>query len=221
LAGDRPEICAAIVNNDLEVLKRVEPVVDLFELRIDLIGNGWQEVARHLKKPWIACNRRTEEGGSWRGGESERIGVLLSAIEYGAKIIDIELGTPGVEKFIKDIKGSAECLVSYHNLKETPILAKMKEIIKKQMDAGADICKVVTTARTFADNVAVLQLISEFPGTRVVSFAMGEEGQVSRVLSPLVGGYFTYASIEEGRESAAGQITLGDLRKIYGMLENV
>jgi len=220
LAGDRPKICAAVVNSDLEAVKGVEPLVDLFELRIDLIGNGWREVAGHLKKPWLACNRRAEEGGSCRGGESERIEVLLSAIGLGASMVDIELSTPGVEKVVREVKGRAVCLLSYHNLNETPPLVKMREIIENQLAAGADICKVVTTARTFADNIAALQLITEFPETMVVSFAMGDPGQISRVISPLVGGYFTYASIEEGHESAAGQITVSDLRKLYGMLED-
>jgi len=221
LAGDKPKICAAIVNSDLEAVKMVEPLVDLFELRIDLIGSVWREVAGHLSKPWLACNRRAEEGGGWRGGESERIEVLLSAIGLGASIVDIELGTPGVEKVVRDIKGRADCLLSYHDLKETPPPVKMREIIKNQLAAGADVCKVVATARTFVDNVAVLQLISDFPEKKVVSFAMGDLGQISRILCPLVGGYFTYASIEEGRESAAGQITVSDLRKLYRMLEDV
>ena len=64
----------------------------------------------------------------------------------------------------------------------------------------------------------VLQLMSDFPETRVISFAMGALGCVSRVLCPLVGGDFIYASIEEGKESASGQVTVTDLRKIYGML---
>lgn len=218
MAGDRPKICASVVNTDLAAVKSVEPLVDLFELRIDLVGSGWREVAGKLGKPWIACNRRVEEGGAWKGDESERIKVLLDAIELGAGIIDIELGTPGVEKVVRDIKGRAECLISYHNLNKTPSLDNLKGIINKEIASGADICKVVTTARAFADNLAVLQLISDFPGKRVVSFAMGEQGQISRILSPLVGGYFTYASIEKGGESAAGQITAGELRKIYGMI---
>jgi 3-dehydroquinate dehydratase-1 len=188
-------------------------------VRIDLVGSGWREVAAGLKKPWIACNRRAEEGGKWRGSESARIRELLSAIKLGASIIDIELAAPGVEKVVKEIRDRAECLLSYHNTKETPPLKKMKEIVKNQIDAGADICKVVTTARSFADNLAVLQLIKEFPKTRVVAFAMGAAGQISRVLCPLAGGYFTYASIEAGRESAEGQITAGELRKIYGMMK--
>jgi 3-dehydroquinate dehydratase-1 len=99
-------------------------------------------------------------------------------------------------------------------------LDRMRQIIINQLAAGADICKVVTTARSFKDNLAVLQLISLFPETKVVAFSMGVVGQISRVLCPLVGGYFTYASIEEGMESADGQITVKNLKEIYRILEN-
>jgi 3-dehydroquinate dehydratase type I len=219
LAGARPKICAAIVDGDLTAIKEVEPLVDLFEVRIDLIGSGWREVAGRLKKPWIACNRRAEEGGKWRGSESDRIKELLAALDLGASIIDVELATPGIEKVVKEIKGRAECILSYHNIKETPPLKNMKKILESEIRAGADICKVVTTARSFADNLDVLQLITEFTKTKIVGFAMGSVGQISRVLCPMAGGYFTYASITEGRESAEGQITVNELRKIYGMLK--
>jgi len=217
--GDKPKICVPIIDDDPAALKRVAPLADLFEVRIDLIGKGWREVAGHLPKPWLACNRRAEEGGKWRGSEADRIKELLSAIGLGASIIDIELSTPGLAKVVKDIKGKAECLISYHNNKETP-QEKLHEIVRQQLTAGADICKVVTTARAFADNIAVLQLIREFPGTKVVAFAMGDVGQISRVLCPLAGGYFTYASSTTGKESAAGQIAVEDLRKIYGMFQH-
>jgi 3-dehydroquinate dehydratase type I len=220
LTGYRPKICAAIVNDDPAALKNIGPMVDLFELRIDMVGDGWWEVAKHLPKPWIACNRRTGEGGKWRGSESARIKELLEALEIGASIIDIELATPDLANIIKEIKGRAECIVSYHNLQETPPLKEMREIIERQLNTGADICKVVTTARSFDDNLAVLQLTAESPEVKMVAFAMGEAGQISRVLSPLAGGYFTYASIDTGRESAEGQITAGELRKIYRMLGN-
>jgi 3-dehydroquinate dehydratase-1 len=220
LAGARPKICVSITTNDVPSLKKVEPLVDLCEVRLDLIGRGWREVAGRLKKPWIACNRRVGEGRNWRGSELNRIKELLSALEIGASIIDVELATPGVERVVKEIKGRAECVLSYHNTKETPPLKDLKKILESEIKAGADICKVITTARSFADNLAVLQLITEFPEAKVVAFAMGAAGQVSRVLCPLVGGYFTYASIEEGRESAEGQITVNELRKIYGMLES-
>jgi len=220
LAGERPKICAAIVNGDIKAIKRIEPEVDLWEVRIDLIGKGWREVAGQLKKPWIACNRRAEEGGKWQGSERQRIKELLSALDIGAETIDIELVTPGLEKIVAAIKKRAACLVSYHNLEETPPLDRMKQTIINQMAAGADICKVVTTARDFKDNLALLQLITEYQGTKMVAFAMGPMGQISRVLCPLAGGYFTYASVAVGKESAEGQVTVEELRKIYGMLGN-
>jgi len=215
----RPRICAVIINNDLQAVRGVEPLVELFEVRIDLIGDDWRELVKQLEKPWIACNRSADEGGSWRGSESKRREELLSAIELGASIIDVELVTGNLKEIVQLIKKKAKCLLSFHDLKGTPPLDRMREIVQRETEAGADICKIVTTAQRLEDNLAVLQLISDFPKTRVVSFAMGPLGFTSRILCPLFGGDFTYASIEAGRESASGQITAGDLRKIYGMVE--
>jgi len=214
----RPRICAAIIDNDLEAIKGVEPFVELFEVRIDLIGDSWQELVKQLKKPWIACNRSADEGGSWRGSESKRREELLKAVKLGAGIIDIELVTGNLKEIVQTVKKKAECILSFHDLRGTPPSGRMREIVQRELEAGADICKVVTTAQKFEDNLAVLQLISEFPKARVIAFAMGPLGFASRILCPLVGGDLIYASIEKGRESAPGQITIRDLRKIYGMV---
>lgn len=214
----KPGICVVLVNNDLEVIRQVEPLIDLVEVRIDLIGDGWQELAKQLKKPWIACNRRADEGGSWAGDEAGRVEKLLEAAGLGADIIDLELRTANLKPAIELIKQRAKCLLSFHHLESTPPLNSLREIVQRQLAAGADICKVVTTAQSFEDNLTVLQLISEFPEARVVSLAMGPLGVVSRILCPLAGGDFTYASIESGKESASGQITVAELRKLYGMV---
>ena len=213
-----PRICATITNNDLKAVKEAEPLVDLLEVRIDLIGDDWQDIVRQLEKPWIACNRSADEGGQWQGSEARRIEKLLQAIELGAETIDIELRTNNLNNIINLIKKQAKCLVSFHDLEKTPPFDTMKQIVEEQSKADADICKMVTTAQDFEDNLAVLRLIPEFPTTKMVSFAMGPVGIISRVLSPLIGGEFTYASIEKGKESAPGQITVTELVKIYGML---
>jgi len=119
---------------------------------------------------------------------------------------------------VKLIKRRKKCLLSCHNLEKTPSFDAMKQIVQQQIKAGADICKVVTTARSFEDNASVLRLIPEFPETGVVAFAMGPLGTTSRVLCPLVGGDFTYASVAKGQESAPGQITVEALKNIYEMI---
>ena len=216
---DKPRICAVIVNTDLKTVKEVEPLVDLFEVRIDIISDGWQELVKKLKKPWIATNRTIEEGGQWQGTEARRIEGLLEAMALGASLIDIEFRTKNLENIVPLVKKRVKCILSYHNLEKTPPFEEMKGIVQRQLKAGANICKVVTTAREFEDNLSVLRLISEFPEQKVVSFAMGQEGQLSRVLSPLVGADFTYASIERGKESAPGQITVNEMTEIYGMIK--
>jgi len=214
----RLRICAVIVNKDLAAIKNIEPLADLFEVRIDLIGDGWQELTKQLNRPWIACNRKADEGGRWAKDEAKRIDELLKATELGADMVDIELRTTNLAETIRLIKPRAKCLVSSHNLKGTPSLDEMKVIVQQQLESGADLCKVATTAQSFADNLTVIQLISAFPDTKVVSLAMGHLGSTSRILCPLVGGNFTYASIETGKESAPGQLTVTDLRKIYEMV---
>lgn len=214
----RPKICAVIVSKDLEAIKAIEQFIELFEVRIDLIGDGWQELVKQLNKPWIASNRSAKEGGRWEEDEARRIEELVKAIELGANIVDIELGTRNLEEAIPLIKKRAKCLLSFHELEKTPSLDRMKGIIQRQLEVGADICKVITTAQRFEDNLTVLQLIAEFPKTKMVSFAMGSLGLASRILCPLVGGDFTYASTEKGKESAPGQITVRNLRTIYEMV---
>jgi 3-dehydroquinate dehydratase type I len=211
----KPRICASIINRDLAAIREVEPLVELFEVRIDLIGDGWQKVARQLEKPWIACNRMAQEGGSWQDSEARRKEELLKAIQLGADIVDIELATTNLERVVSLIKKGAKCLLSFHELEKTPALDSLKRIVKKQLAAGADICKVVTTAQKFEDNVTILKLITEFPEARIVAFAMGSLGLPSRILSPLAGGDFTYAAIEKGCESAPGQIQVTELKKLY------
>ena len=213
-----PRICAVVVSNDAKIIKEVSSLADLFEIRIDLIGEGWQQLTKQLDKPWIACNRTPAEGGQWQGSEARRIESLLLAVELGADVVDIELNTVNLENVARVIKKTTKLLLSCHELEKTPSIDEMKGIVRKQLKAGADICKVVTTAREFEDNLTVLQLIKEFPGVKIIAFAMGSSGLISRVLCPLVGGEFTYASIDRGKESAQGQMTISEMRRIYGMI---
>lgn len=215
----RPKICAVIVNNDRQSIQDIDPLVDLYEVRIDLIGEGWQKTAARLKKPWIATNRTVEEGGKWDGLEARRIEALLQAIELGAKMVDVEFKTKNLSNIVPMVKKRTECILSFHDIEKTPSLEEMQKIVKRQIKSGADICKLVTTAHSFEDNLNVLKLVSSFPDTRIVSFAMGERGYSSRILSPMAGADFTYASIEKGRESAPGQVTVRELIEIYGMMK--
>lgn len=215
---DKPKICAVVVSDDLEAVKRAEVLADMLELRMDLVGAGWQELARHLHKPWIATMRDSAHRGKFVGSEEERLDQLIQAVILGANIIDVEIDCPALGDLAQSIKGRAKCMVSYHNWDGTPPLEQLSGTVQRQLAAGANICKIVTMARNVYDNLAVLKLLGLFPWIDLISFAMGPVGALSRVLSPLSGGYLTYASIDEDSGSAPGQMSVEALRKIYRMI---
>jgi 3-dehydroquinate dehydratase type I len=212
------KLCASIINTDVAAVKKIEPIVDMFEVRIDVIGDGWIDVARKLKKPWIACNRMVEEGGKWNGNEARRIERLLQAIELGATIVDIEQNAKNIDNIIRLIRKRALCLLSFHDFQKTPSFEELKQVVNKELKAGADICKIVTSAQTFEDNLSVMKLFSEFPDVKMVAFTMGTQGFVSRIMAPLIGAHFTYGAVSKGYESAPGQLPVADMLTIYEMV---
>lgn len=214
----KPRICATIIDSNIELIKENENQVDLFEVRIDLIGPDWIDLIKLLKKPWIACNRSAEEGGRGDAIDVKRIEELLWAAEAGACIVDLEFRTKNLADVVPLIKAKAQLLLSFHDLVGTPSYETLIGILEDQLKAGADFCKVVTTAQTFEDNLIVLKLFNKFPETKLVALAMGEEGRISRLLSPLCGGYLTYASLELGKESASGQLSVKEMNAIYQAL---
>ena len=78
----------------------------------------FQSIIKEIDFPLIATNRKIEEGGFFKGSESERIEILLEAAKH-ADIVDIELETD--EEYLeKIIKASKSTIISYHDFKKTP-----------------------------------------------------------------------------------------------------
>jgi 3-dehydroquinate dehydratase-1 len=88
------------------------------------------------------------------------------------------------------------------------------------MEAGADLVKIVTWARTPQDNLRVLGLIADArrEGIGLINFCMGPEGRISRIASPMLGSCLSYVSLRRGGESASGQLTITEMTKIMDVL---
>jgi 3-dehydroquinate dehydratase type I len=217
-------IPASTVQEALALLRKAEEkCADLIEFRLDFLDTDveFKNLISATKLAKIATNRSRREGGKFRGNESKRIDILLMAAEAGCEFVDIELATEDVQNIIRKIKRlGAQTIVSYHDFHATPDLSKLNDILKKQMKVGADICKIVVTAKRLQDNLRMLDFVSNSSKkTKVVSFAMGKLGVISRVLSPIYGASFTFASVERGAESAAGQLTIDEVKNIYKLME--
>jgi 3-dehydroquinate dehydratase/shikimate dehydrogenase len=202
------------------LIKKAEQLgADLAEIRLDYLESfdGIEKAVENAKIPLIATNRQFEQGGKRKQDENERVKVLLKAANMGFSFVDLETTTLNIKTLMKKLKkNSVKTIISFHNFNETPSLKELRKIIASQIGMGADVCKLVTMAKSLNDNLTCLSLVAEMSGkTPIICFAMGKLGVPSRVLSPVFGGYLTYTSLETGMETAPGQIGIEQLKEIY------
>jgi 3-dehydroquinate dehydratase type I len=219
-------ICVPIIaeNTDeaLKKIARANKTADMLELRLDLMGSfRLKEMIEMASKPVIVTYRSKKEGGKGTVGYGTQVRYLLGAIETGANFVDVEYRMPlEFREKIFQKKTSSKIIVSRHLLNGTPPLEKLEDLIRKMAATGADVVKIITRARAPEDNYCVLGLIAvaQRLGIKIITFCMGPVGRISRIAGPLFGGYLTFASLEEGQESADGQIPVQKTREILEIL---
>jgi 3-dehydroquinate dehydratase/shikimate dehydrogenase len=167
----------------------------------------------------VTC-RRKKHGGEFTGALTAELEILTKAAEAGCHLVDLEVESaeemkgPQMARFREGLRAAGTMLlISFHDFTRT----KGLDAAAKRIEAfQPDYVKVVSTARTLSDNLAVLRLIEDRSlSSHVVGIAMGEEGLLSRVLGPRAGAAFTFASPDDGTETAPGQVTVRTLLDLY------
>jgi 3-dehydroquinate dehydratase type I len=195
---------------------------DLVEVRLDRLDryHGIAKVAGAVEIPVVATNRPVSERGSFTRSESDRLSLLMDAVEGGIEYVDLESSTRNIDHVVETFrKTGAKIILSHHDHSRTPKLSVLKSTLEKLQRSKSDICKIVTMARSPEDNLTILNLLrANQEANHIVSFAMGKPGVWSRLLAPFYGAQFTYASLERGLETALGQPSISELRSIYQIL---
>lgn len=221
------KVCVVVTAKKIHDLGRMinkaeQNKADIIEIRIDYLQEKFNlgDIRKLTALPLIATNRLQNEGGLFHGSEEERISLLLDAAESGFDFVDIELMANNSRKIVARLKAfGTKTIVSHHILQMTPSISKINKIFKRTVDVGGDVCKIITEAKKIEDNLICLNFLVKASKTNdVVCFCMGELGRVSRLLSPLFGGLFTYASIGKKERSAIGQLTVVETKKFYELL---
>ena len=235
------KLCVALqAKSPAELIERAEAVIlesqpdaRFIELRLDSLPKPASALpkikeflADHREVTAIATCRRKQFGGSFEGPLSAELDVLTKAAEAGCRIVDLEVESAEeasprqLDQLREKLRAAGTAfLVSFHDFTRTKNLEQAAQRIEA---FHPDFVKVVSTARSLADNLAVLKLVANVSRTaEVVGIAMGEEGMVTRILSLRAGAAFTFASSTDGIETdskqatAPGQLTLRALRDIY------
>ncbi len=225
------KLCVAIQGSTpAEMWERAKVVTaesKFLEFRLDTLAKpaaalpGLQEfLASHHDVSSIATCRRKQFGGNFVGSLTAEFDVLQKAAEAGCSLVDLEIDSAEeakpaqLAKFRAGVRAAgALLLISFHDFSRTKALEQVADRIEV---FEPDFVKVVSTARTLADNLAVLKLIEDRSlSSHVVGIAMGEEGLMSRVLGPRAGAAFTFASPDDGAGTAAGQLSVRTLLDLY------
>ena len=224
------KICVAIGGHDagklLSAACRVEEQADVLEIRLDgLTKPEIMPFTEKLKKPLLFTNRPDWEGGLWKAGEAKRVALLKEAIDANGAYIDIELRTElSLRREIIDLaaKNKSRTIVSWHDFQITPSDGQLRDILREQIDSGADIGKIVTMAHDYDDALRVLSLLTmaHEKDFSLIAFCMGEFGRISRLATLEHGGYMTYAAPDSGTGTALGQIPVSTLCLLLNRLHH-
>ena len=188
----------------------VENGVHLVELRLDYI-QGEVQVRRLLRDrpcPVIVTCRRKNDGGRWEHSEEARQTLLRTAIVEGADYIDLEDDIAAtVPRY-----GVTKRIVSHHDFQKTP--ADLTLLHKRLASMDADVVKIAGMANHPTDNLRMLQMVhaSKVP---TVGICMGDIGVPTRILGGRLGAPFTYATFNDDRVLAPGQIGWRQMREMY------
>ncbi len=188
----------------------------LVEIRLDLVKLDPEKIETLAMqcRQWIATCRPGNHT------EHDRTVLLAAAIRAGATYVDIEYeAEPGYRQALMDLAKQCQCkvIISYHNFESTPDINTLNQIIRHSTVMGADCVKLAVTANSPADCARVMSLYSQHD--RLVAFAMGEAGKITRVAAPFLGADFTFASIDEAHLTAPGQLTASQMEVIYRILD--
>jgi 3-dehydroquinate dehydratase/shikimate dehydrogenase len=165
--------------------------------------------------PVIFTLRRQTQGGHYPHTEAERLQTLLNLCALNPDYVDLEYDVP--QKYIQAIRQrypAVKIILSYHNFAETP--PDLVGFFKTMQQTDCFAYKIATQAQSVLDALRMLQFVMQMKTQhRIIGLCMGEAGQCTRILAPIVGSLFSYAAWDPSQTTAPGQLSLQDLTEIY------
>lgn len=192
-------ICVSVQEKSFGDCRAILESCEMAELRADLCRLSVEEVERLVEiRPNLIATCRIANSSEAFAREQ-----LAAAIRRGARYVDIEIEAPDEHlEYIRTLAREYGCrlIVSFHDFEGTPSLDELKGIARLCRTKGADLVKIVTTARNISDAARTMRLYdlqadgALFEGAaaaerpQLVAFSMGEAGKFTRLLCLKLGG---------------------------------
>ena len=231
-------ICTSLQHKNLDALFEALETTEMAEIRLDrcplsleeiegLFGSSDVPLVATCRIADVLADLQRTDGvpDTEKGRREQQIRAyditerrLTKAVEAGAAYIDLEIEAPAPmsKRLRKAAQENGSIVIrSYHDFNGTPSREKLAETAAQCREFGAEVIKIVTTARCAADAQTVLSLYDDFD--RLIAFCMGEAGRQSRLDCLAKGAPYTYAALTEDEATAPGQWTTASMEKaLYG-----
>src|SRR5579863_1980096 len=162
-----PRVCVAVASPDAtELVEKAEALVrdnPFLEFRLDYISKPGLALPKikhfletHPGTMVIATCRRAASGGKFRGSIASELDILAKASAAGCQLVDVELQTALKCKpaQLQKLRARSALILSFHDFRGTK---KLDETLEKMRGFPADFYKVVSTATTLSDNIAMIR----------------------------------------------------------------
>ncbi len=213
-------ICAVIKGPTLtevrDQLKRAMNGASIVELRLDFFA---PEALKHLQQllndfslPMIFTLRPLDQGGAFSGSEERRLEQIRNFAKLKPAYFDLEYTIPA--QFASELKEEhpqIQIIISFHDFDKMPPLEATLSKLKK---VQGDLYKIAVMPHSSVEALSLLNFMRSHR-SNVLAMGMGLYGKITRILAPIFGGRFVYASLEVELATAEGQITVADLNTIY------
>ncbi len=177
--------------------------LDAVEVRLDALPDWtFRQQVELLPMPAILTVRRLEEGGVRSLNEEEQRELYFALLPTAAAV-DVDIRSMGPLREMLEIaraEGKARIL-SFHDFEATPPLVKLRNIMARAREGGADVVKIATKTETPADVRCLLGLLED--SSPVAVMGIGSLGRASRLLFAKAGSVLNYGWLDEAQ--VAGQ----------------
>ena len=202
----------------IEKIKRASEHADIIEIRFDHLDPRDLDRALSLaesERTLLFTFRPSEEGGRdlpfderlrfWEKVLNSHRNDLMIDLECDPKLL-MAIDPPGIKR-----------IVSRHHFERVEDLDSTWD----SLAAFSDIGKIAITADDIVETIPLWKLLDKADrnNKKIIPIAMGEAGKWTRILGLAHGAFMTYASLDEGDETAPGQVTARDLVETYRVKE--
>lgn len=205
----KPKICLTLtgktIKENLDLVRRYRPYVDLLELRADFLD---EDESLHVRKfpelarmPCILTIRRRVDGGKYGAGESSRTMLFARAMafaddqnpERNFQYVDFEedFHVPSLQDAA--LAFGTKIIRSFHSMNEP-----VHDIIKRcdeMRKTGYEIPKIAFMPKSLDDVKNLFYETRDFTKYEHILCAMGPMGLASRILAYRTHSFLTYTSV--------------------------